>query len=238
MIRRIAIQIAGQIRPCWEEVYNMWSNYKEVAPEGIEVDFFLASWESDNYQGEGDLFTEQKIDKLPDNFYEAESIVKYYNRWGRVNTLRRQYEYDNNVRYDLVIQVRPDYYVRKFWKCIYKMNDDIINDTNPQAVLNDNLLYATGTIEVHKVEDDPQWKGYHYVDDKIFMSTPAGINYLTNFSVEQHRGDEQRKYPVTYHVGLAHWILDGRLVVRALKDLLRGGLSRDFDSFKDYLNRG
>ena len=235
MVRRVAIQISGQVRPCWKEVYDMWTNYKEIAPEGIEVDFFLATWDNDNYQGGGDLFTEERIDKLPDNYYDVESIVKYYDRWGRVNTLRRQYEYDNNIKYDLVLQVRPDYYIRKFWKAIYKINADIINDTNPQAVLNDNILYSTSVIEVHKIEGGPQWQGYHFIDDKIFMGTPAAINYLTNFSVEFHRGDEQRKYPLTYHVGLAHWLLDGRLVVQVLKDL-KGGLSRDFDSFTDYMN--
>ena len=214
----------------------MWTHYKELTPEDIELDLFLATWDNDNYQGGGDLFTEERIDELPDDYYDVKSIVKYYDRWGRVNTIRRQYEYDNNVSYDLVLQVRPDYYIEKFWKTIHKMNADIINDTNPQAVLNDNILYSPGVIEVHKNEGSPQWMGYHFIDDKIFMSTPAAINYLTNFSVEHNRGDDQRKYPLSYHIGLAHWILDGRLVVKQFKDL-KGGLSRDFDSFNDYLNR-
>lgn len=236
MIRRIAVQISGEIRNNWQEVYNMWSFYNEDKPEGIEIDFFLACWNNDYYQGGADLFTAERIDAVPAKYTNCKSITKYYDRWGRVNTLRRLYEYDNNIEYDLVFQLRPDLYVKKFWNGIHRLNNDIINEPYI-AVLNDNMIYCNSPLEVHKNEDKEQNEGYHFLDDKFFFSTPLVIDYLTSFSKEYIRGGEHGKYgEVTYHVGLAHWVLDGRLIVKQ-SQAITTGLSRDFNSYKEFYDK-
>lgn len=241
MIRKIAIQIAGQIRPGWDECHQMWLNYYKTKPTNLEVDFFLSSWENDIYKGGSKLFKIERLDKESSilrnkisniSNKRMHSIVKYYERWHRVNVLREYYEHENDVSFDLVILVRPDFYIKYLWEQIDWFNQ-YINKNTDTVVLNDNLLWSGSKLSLHKNETAPQDEAYHFCDDKIFIGTPNVINYLTSISVEQLRGD---KYPLASHVSLAHYLLDGRIVVEKLNKT-RGTISRNFDTYQDYLER-
>lgn len=236
MINSIAVQIVGQIRQRWDEIHTQWLTVKENAPAHIDIDFFLSSWECDEYKEPSSLFIKSHLEDL-NKFKFDKGILYYYNRMKKASLLRKEYEIESNKKYDFVVQIRPDAYMGNFWEWIENVIDRINKDPNT-SFLNNHRLISINTITTHKIRTEgsgryhPQEKFYLFMDDKFFAGATGAIDYLNNVGEEVVRSS---KYDVNYHVSLAEYLLDGRIIVDHDKKI-KFGLLRDFISFQDFMN--
>lgn len=232
MIRNIAVQIAGEIRPGWNEIYDMWFHINQNKPDKYSIDFFLASWNTDLYKPSSTLFKKVSLDTATIK-YES-GIQYYYNRWEKVNRLRRYHEDRFNTSYDFVILIRPDLYIQSFWKWIDSVNE-LIKDNPTQSFLNPNILFTNNAFSIHrnKPVGADEYIDYHYIDDKFFAGIPSSMNYLTGIGNELIRGT---KYQTNYHVSLAEYLLDGRIVLEITNHSLVG-MQRKFKGYEDFISR-
>ena len=230
MIKSVAVHIVGQLREGWEEIHNQWLSVKDNAPANIDIDFFLSTWKSKEYKEPSLLFVRSHIEDS-DKFKFDKGILYYYNRMKKVSLLRKEYEIESNKKYDFVVQIRPDAYMGNFWEWIENVIDKINKDPNT-SYLNNHKLISTNTLATHKGRHNTQEQFYFFVDDKFFAGAPGAIDYLNSVGDEVVRSN---KYQLNYHVSLAEYLLDGRILVE--QDLkIKFGLQRDFDSFQDFMD--
>jgi len=91
-----------------------------------DVDIFLYSWHYDDkdifdeiYKPKKSIFTNQIEFELPDHLKHASNLDRiqaHYSRWygfREVVKLKEQYEQENNIKYDLVVNARFDHYWNK-----------------------------------------------------------------------------------------------------------------------------
>ena len=235
MIKNIAVQIVGQIRERWDEIYDHWLSVKDNAPAGMDIDFFLSSWKCDEYKDPNSLFIKSHIED-EDKFKYNVGILYYYNRMKKGSLLRKDYEIESNKKYDFVFQIRPDAFIGNFWEWIDSVNETLNRDPNT-SYINNHRLISNKELTTHKVRVEgsglfhPQGKFYLFMDDKMFAGAPGAIDYLNNVGEEIVRN---HKYQVNYHISLAEYLLDGRIIVDQDKTI-KLGLQRDFASFQDFM---
>lgn len=230
MVKSIALQIVGQLREGWEEIHNQWLSVKDNAPADMDIDFFLSSWECDEYKEPSSLFIKSHLEDQNKFKYDV-GILYYYNRMKKASLLRKEYEIESNKKYDFVVQLRPDAYMGNFWRWIEILNNRINSDFHT-SYLNNHKLISYNTIATHKGRHNTQEQFYFFVDDKFFAGAPGAIDYLNSVGDEVVRSS---KYQLNYHVSLAEYLLDGRMIVeRDVK--IKFGLQRDFNNFQDFLD--
>ena len=230
MIKSIAVQLVGQLREGWDEIHTQWLMVKSNAPANIDIDFFLSTWESKEYKKPSSLFVRSHLEDQNKFKYDV-GILYYYNRMKKASLLRKEYEIKSNKKYDFVLQIRPDAYMGKFWRWIESLNNKMSVPSHV-SYLNNHKLISNNLFDTHKGRDKLQDQFYHFVDDKIFGGAPGAIDYLNGAGAEIVRNS---KYQVNYHVSLAEYLLDGRMIVE--QDYkLKFGLQRNFDNYEDFLN--
>jgi len=91
-----------------------------------DVDIFLFSWHNDDrgifegiYKPKKSVFTDQVKFELPShlaNTQNSDRVQAHYSRWygfREVMKLKQEYEQENNIKYDLVVNARFDHYWNK-----------------------------------------------------------------------------------------------------------------------------
>jgi hypothetical protein len=124
---KIAVCFSGQVRT-WKYCYQNWID--NLSPLG-EVDYFCHFWDYNSVPEEVLLDAEEKqdiIDTLNPKkiIFESRKLIKYWNSNIPIDKqfcpescdqfysvyysslLKREYELENNFRYDIVLQFRPD----------------------------------------------------------------------------------------------------------------------------------
>jgi hypothetical protein len=128
-INRIAVCLSGQART-WRIAKDNILNYFDLKDRGIQVDYFIHTWNNNQYRRKNDIVWVDRIDEkvLPT---EKEDLIKTFNPiaieleeykredyttlWATLLYsfmksvwLKRKYEVENDFRYDLVIRSRLD----------------------------------------------------------------------------------------------------------------------------------
>lgn len=124
---RIAVCLSGQPRT-WRTAKDNIVNFFNVP--GCQVDYFIHTWDTNTYRTKYETVGEKKDYKVPideikkemEDFFKPKkietseyTIEKYGGNWQSLFysfmksvILKRQYEYENDIQYDIVIKARFD----------------------------------------------------------------------------------------------------------------------------------
>jgi|TARA_Y100000034_G_scaffold11714_1_gene12259 hypothetical protein len=149
-----------------------------------DVDIFLFSWHLDEkdslkkiYKPKKSLFMKQINFDVPSHLKEGADSVRvqaHYSRWygfNEVMKLRREYEQENNIKYDLVINARFDMY----WNKPIDFSQLNVNDVHLATELENSATTPT-----HPAGFAPNnWA--HMIDHVIVMNPSDTDRFATMF---------------------------------------------------------
>tara|TARA_B100001964_G_scaffold224410_1_gene271181 strand:- start:345 stop:1142 length:798 start_codon:yes stop_codon:yes gene_type:complete len=108
------------------------NNFRKYITSSNDVDFFIFSWQTDKEKEFEEYFKPKKMELTPQIYFkypthfmddiDNKRILAHYSRWygfKRVMKLRKEYEKENNFKYDLVINARFD----MCWNSIFNFNE-------------------------------------------------------------------------------------------------------------------
>jgi|TARA_B110000046_G_C12993232_1_gene398811 hypothetical protein len=166
MDKRIALQLFGQLR-FWPEQKTIIPFVDKLRDAGYLVDIYGTFWNDEytmnlNTHGKLDIFSKLNLIEEPDNA-EPFTLEKYYYCLSQSNLYRSK----EGIDYDLIIAMRPDLNI--------KVTKDINNFENIFNILeqvNNKPVIFHVNDKIQRPED--------WVDDKIIIANPVGIDKLNN----------------------------------------------------------
>lgn len=166
MDKRIALQLFGQLR-FWPEQKTIIPFVDKLRDAGYLVDIYGTFWNDEytmnlNTHGKLDIFSKLNLIEEPDNA-EPFTLEKYYYCLSQSNLYRSK----EGIDYDLIIAMRPDLNI--------KATKDINNFENIFNILeqvNNKPVIFHVNDKIQRPED--------WVDDKIIIANPVGIDKLNN----------------------------------------------------------
>jgi hypothetical protein len=192
-IKRVAVCLSGQPRT-WRTAKDNILSYFDLKDRGIEVDYFIHTWDTNQYRKKNDInWVSRKNEKVTNteknelaNAFNAVSIEMEEYKDGTHVTLwasllysfmksvwlKRKYEIENDFRYDLVIKARTD---------INYALDGICNlnfPVNKFHIHPVQHLTAYSTIPV--IPRFPTEFNYPCFDDVLFYSNSSTMDIIAN----------------------------------------------------------
>jgi hypothetical protein len=166
MDKRIALQLFGQLR-FWPEQKTIIPFVDKLRDAGYLVDIYGTFWNDEytmnlNTHGKLDIFSKLNLIEEPDNAKPL-TLEKYYYCLSQSNLYRSK----EGIDYDLIIAMRPDLNI--------KVTKDINNFENIFNILeqvNNKPVIFHVNDKIQRPED--------WVDDKIIIANPVGIDKLNN----------------------------------------------------------
>ena len=166
MDKRIALQLFGQLR-FWPEQKTIIPFVDKLKDDGYSVDIYGTFWNDEytrnlNTHGKLDIFSKLNLIEEPDNAL-AFTLEKYYYCLSQSNLCRSK----EGIDYDLIIAMRPDLNI--------KVTKDINNFENIFNILeqvNNKPVIFHVNDKIQRPED--------WMDDKIIIANPVGIDKLNN----------------------------------------------------------
>jgi len=199
---KIAIQLFGQLR-MWEDQEYLKPFISFLKEQASSVDVFGSFW-NDEYSQQNinkyntDIFTEYELVPIPDK------IFKGLWRWGycllKSRNLRYRYQFKNNKRYDLVIMMRPDLYI--------KIAKPELLERFLNSIVAKKYLYKIWT---QKVISNSSVKPFD-VDDKCFYATPEAADIFCLGFNHIHNNPENNSHSA-YHTDPVSFIKTFNLIV-------------------------
>lgn len=195
---RIAFQISGELRN-WKTAHFLFNVIKDYLEEDskIEVDFFLHCWKNDyslSIEKEGlfDIFNSYHMSTIPDEgvvnykpkktfhpatvaYVHALTLYPWSFSMFKASKVRREYQTDNNIKYDFIITTRPDSYF--VFNSVIRFKE-FLNSFKPE----DKDFFTLYRKNIRKNHTkDFTWIGYKG-NDTTMIGTEEAINlYSTNF---------------------------------------------------------
>lgn len=126
---RIAVCLSGQLRGWRESKHNQLWFWNSCNRENIQVDYFAHTWNySMDRTGVSQPYVKRKVDeeefaefvqhydikkavidsKPQKEFYNNDHWMGLFYSFGQSLLLKKQYELENNFKYDIVVKSRPD----------------------------------------------------------------------------------------------------------------------------------
>jgi len=204
---RIAIQLAGQIRD-WFLAFPHWQSLaSEFKEAGIEVDFFLSTWDrygikTDNKGAVSGADLDIDLSFLKGyNIFNHETFEKDFankpttwhmaHHWSSSSLLRLNYENKHRLEYKAILLSRPDLIFTEHIKYFINFIKQIGPSTNldPRGVYTNQgtiALYAPNRIDRADLYSDDMWVFGHRVAmnhlilmfDYIREGLICGINHI------------------------------------------------------------
>ena len=192
-IKRVAVCLSGQPRT-WRTAKDNILSYFDLKDKGIEVDFFIHIWDTNQYRKKNDVnWVNRKNEKVL--YTERDEIAKAFNAvsiemeeykddshvtlWASLLYsfmksvwLKRKYEIENDFRYDLVIKARTD--INYALEGICNLNFPV----NKFHIHPIQQLTAYSTIPV--IPRFPSEFNYPCFDDVLFYSNSSTMDIISN----------------------------------------------------------
>ena len=192
-IRKIAVCLSGQART-WRTAKDNILKYYDLTEYGCQVDFFIHTWDTNQYRGKNDIVWLQRTDeKVSPN--ENEDLIQAFNpvaiemeEYNKDNYttlwetllysfmksvwLKKKHEVENNFVYDLVIRARLDINYPQEGVCNLGCRLDKFH------IHNVNHLTAYSTVPV--LQRFPQEFNYPNFDDVFFYSNSPTMDIISN----------------------------------------------------------
>ena len=192
-IRKVAVCLSGQART-WRTAKENILKYFDLAEYGCEVDFFIHTWNVNQYRDKTDYVWIQRVDeKVSPN--EKEDLIQAFNpvdieieEYNKDNYttlwetllysfmksvwLKKKHEVNNNFVYDLVIKARLDINYSQEGTC----NLGFRSDKFHLHVTNHLTAYSTQLV----LERFPQEFYYSSFDDVLFYSNSPTMDLISN----------------------------------------------------------
>lgn len=192
-IRKVAVCLSGQART-WRTAKENILKYFDLTEHGCEVDFFIHTWDTNQYRGKNDIVwlqrTDQKVlpsekEDLIQAFNPIDIEIEEYNKdnyttlWETLLYsfmksvwLKRKHEVKNNFVYDLVIRARLDINYPQEGVCNLGFRLDRFY-SHPVSHL---TAYSTMPI----ISRFPQEFNYPNFDDVFFYSNSPTMDIISN----------------------------------------------------------
>jgi hypothetical protein len=209
-MKKIAICLSGRIQtfdliyPIYLELNSIYTDY--------HFDFFLTSWEyCRNELNYPDLF-------LQYSFYEDFKYTKYKRRdifkrisfqTKMVNELRRNYENNNNFKYDLVIQTRPDVLI---YPNTFSEIFNVLNNISPFTLYNDTGILVKNIFYMDK------WLDLLFTGD-IFTFGDSDTMYIASSLYDKVFIDNDTSITQLAHCGFAELLDRNNIFVKKIENL-------------------
>lgn len=191
----IAVCFYGQLR--FYEIFKFYDNLIKKFESNFNFDFFLSTWNDFDENKLNFKFKQKKIiDKyIFDKSQEGKGNTRKMTfLLSNVLSLKKKYEIDNNLKYDLVLLIRPD--------VVFKIDDFknvvkyILNDYD---IKNKEFVFIT---EKYHLDSD----GYNKINqDYIFLMSSSASDKHSLIYDFFYIKKQFKNYPTKYKEG-GHWI--------------------------------
>ena len=242
-MKKLAVVIRGQVRE-WDLCKSVFFNAFDLSD--VETTFFFVTWE-DTKASEDSLmkdFSNVKLGKLEILSDEiVESIGKkkssnvYVEAYDRISYIRQyasmlvnEYELENDLVFDLVVDTRPDLYIAANKSCSeFLFSPDYLDFVIGSGFIQrEKKQYA----EISNNEEIAKLSDLLFVDDLIFCGNSLSMGVF-NTEYEKNQLDTSRSMTMSPHHHTANHILDSKLIILNLAwkffsqyDICRPGISK------------
>ena len=212
-MKKIAVCLSGQIRH-WEETYPIFEHWNNLFDD-VEFTFFVSTWDSESWVDSkfGGCIEYEDIDFTKYDFIKAHSkhdsnnakLANIHKKpctpylsflLNKVQTLRKNYEIENNFEFDGVIQTRNDIFVS-----IQQLNNIRKETITKNDIFKDKVIFTTTSLADSDDKLILPNDNFYYGTSKV-MDVFAGMyDYLLNDAFSLHTHYLQAEFFVQKGIG-------------------------------------